>query len=1058
MDGEEELYSASLNSGLAVLFVTSFLQQDNLMLGLKKRKINRTRTGTNFKTRRALIVEGLEERRLMATFQVLNNNDDGAGSLRAAIVNSNTTTGKDTIEFAISGADKKIGLLTVLPGLTDPVVIDATTQPGFVDRPLVQIDGAAILTNASSGLFILAGDSTVRGLSITNFGTGIFVENLGGNKFEGNYLGLSPSGAANGNRANGIFLNSPGNTVGGSTASQRNVLSGNGESGIRVQGAVATNNLIQGNFIGTDFTGLNSRPNLLDGILVDSASGTIIGTDGNGTGDSSESNLISGNTGRGIRIFKASGNAIAGNLIGVALGGQLALPNGGKGITIDGGSVNNRIGTNGDSTSDDLEKNIISGNSGGGVELFDANSSVIAGNYIGTSADGIQLLHNAGIGLRLSNSSNNRIGTNADGVSDVQERNLISGSETNAIQLEGSDSNVIAGNWLGLSSDGSTSIPNGHSGMWILAGSSENLIGTNDDGVRDEVERNVISGNRLQGIAIDGTYDTSTSKTEKNIVAGNYIGTDITGTQPIPNETGVYILKGATSNIIGTTATSRNGSSAANVISGNQFNGVLIRYAGTSGNQVAGNIIGLSADGLQPLGNNLAGITIAEGPTGNFVGGVASVQANLIAANKSQGIWIVDSSASNFVDGNFVGLASDRVTPMGNGANGVLIQNSGQNRIGTLAGNTIAYNSQAGIAVTLNTSVSNDLSKNVLIGNMGLTIDLGNDGPTSNDLNDADVGPNQLQNYPTLVSAATTGSKTQIAGSLSSAANSTYRIEYFAKTGPGDSIDSMQYLGSGNVQTDRTGQVNWVIELNTGAALDRSIFATATNVQTGTSELSATIPVQNLLPLTIALTSVRENVGTVNATLSRGTQPIGTPLTVSLSSGTPSLAQVPATVQIPAGQSSVTFDITIVNDTVWKVNPTAVITASLSNIAVGSASMSITDDDSPWHNFVKAADVSGEGAVSPRDALLVINILNSGKGKSIYVLAQPTDGSKLFADVNNDEGISPIDALLVINQLNNRASAEGEAVQAADTYRTQPIESMFDLALQDWDLTKRRKS
>ena len=160
--------------------------------------------------RRNLLVEGLEQRHLMATFQVLNNNDDGAGSLRAVIVSSNATAGKDTIEFAISGADKKINLLAGLPFVTDPVVIDATTQPGFVDRPLVQIDGATISGN-TSGLFISAGDSTVRGLSITNFANGIFVANLGGNKFEGNYVGLSLNGSAAGNRANGIILqDSPG--------------------------------------------------------------------------------------------------------------------------------------------------------------------------------------------------------------------------------------------------------------------------------------------------------------------------------------------------------------------------------------------------------------------------------------------------------------------------------------------------------------------------------------------------------------------------------------------------------------------------------------------------------------------------------------------------------------------------------------------------------------------------------------------------------------------------------------------------------------------------------
>ena len=94
------------------------------------------------------------------------------------------------------------------------------------------------------------------------------------------------------------------------------------------------------------------------------------------------------------------------------------------------------------------------------------------------------------------------------------------------------------------------------------------------------------------------------------------------------------------------------------------------------------------------------------------------------------------------------------------------------------------------------------------------------------------------------------------------------------------------------------------------------------------------------------------------------------------------------------------------NDTLWKFNPAAIITASVGTEASGSASLVITDDDSPWHNFDNAVDVTGEGNLSPIDALKVINVLNSGRGRSIFDLPQPTDGSKLFADVNDDELVS----------------------------------------------------
>lgn len=983
-------------------------------------------TNANRRARsRRLFLESLESRRVMATFQVTNVNDAGQGSLREAIVNSNSTIGRDIIQFAIASADQTIDLQAPLPFVTDPVVIDATTQPGYVDRPLVQVDGAAILTNNASGLYITAGNSEIRGLSITNFTNGIFAENLGGNIFASNYIGLTPSGAAAGNRVNGIILvNSGNNRVGGSTPSLRNVLSSNGEFGVRIQDAGSIGNRIQGNFIGADVSGVSARPNRLDGVLVSSASGNFIGTDGDELGDSGEGNLISGNNGRGIRLFGASNNAVAGNLIGVALSGTTALPNAMGGVTIDGGSNNNRVGTDGDGRSDALEKNTISGNSIGGIELFDGNSNIIAGNYIGTSTDGLKLVRNRAYGLHLGNSNNNRIGTNADGVSDLLELNLISGNETNAIQLANSDFNVVAGNWLGLSSDGETPIANAHSGMWIYGGSSDNLVGTNDDGVRDDVERNIISGNRFQGVAIDGSSD-GASKTEKNVVAGNFIGTDRTGTKAVANETGVLLLRGTMSNIIGTQATSRPDSAAGNVISGNQFNGVLIRYTGTVGNRVSGNLIGLSADGMHPLGNKHAGVTIAEGPVSNFVGGATAKEANTIGANENHGVWIVDGSHNNFVDGNFIGFAIDHSTAMGNGVSGLTIQNSSQNQIGTTVANTIAHNVQAGIAVTSNSSFLNNLSKNSIYGNAGIAIDLGNDGPTSNDTNDVDIGPNRLQNYPTLVSAATTGSKLQIAGSLNSRPDTAFRIEYFEVTGATNSFDSMNYLGSSNVTTDRLGNVNWIAELSASVDGTKSIVATATSTVSGTSEFSGAVEVQNALPVTLSVTQGRENLGTVQVTVTRGAGMVGA-IDVSLESSAPALVQVPTSVTIPADASSVSFNATVINDTTWKPNPATLITARVIGSAVGAASLSLTDDDSPWHNFDVSQDVNGSGSVTPLDALLIINLLNVARGKSVYELAQPTDGSKLFADTNNDEVISPLDALLVINQLNARGRDVGE--------------------------------
>ena len=133
----------------------------------------------------------------------------------------------------------------------------------------------------------------------------------------------------------------------------------------------------------------------------------------------------------------------------------------------------------------------------------------------------------------------------------------------------------------------------------------------------------------------------------------------------------------------------------------------------------------------------------------------------------------------------------------------------------------------------------------------------------------------------------------------------------------------------------------------------------------------------------------------------------------------------------------------------------------MGSAALGTDSALIFDDDSPWHNFGNTLDVSGNGIVSPLDVLLVINLLNSGRGATVYGMAQPADGSKLYADTNNDEVISPLDVLLVINQLNKRGSGspEGEAAVPVNwsSLPRMPDATSFDLALQDFDYSKRRK-
>ena len=187
-----------------------------------------------------------------ATFTVTNTADSGAGSLRRAISSANAASGADDVTFAIPGAGSHTIPVTSapLPVVTGRLKIDGATQPGFAGIPLIQIDDAIGGGAFTTGIDISAGSSQVLSLSITGFSAGISLQDNGANMIAGNRIGVTPSGASAGNTAVGIALRaSASNTIGGTTAAARNVISSNGE-GIVVIGA-SNGTKIQGNFVGT---------------------------------------------------------------------------------------------------------------------------------------------------------------------------------------------------------------------------------------------------------------------------------------------------------------------------------------------------------------------------------------------------------------------------------------------------------------------------------------------------------------------------------------------------------------------------------------------------------------------------------------------------------------------------------------------------------------------------------------------------------------------------------------------------------------------------------------
>ena len=247
-------------------------------------------------------------------YVVSNTNDSGGGSLREAIDQSNLSVGVyDNIYFAIGSGQQTISLSSGLT-ITDAVNLDATTQPGFVDKPIIELDGTGAGAG-TDGLLITADDSIVRGLLINNFlGDGIEINGGDNNQILGNFIGVDFEGDdALGNGGKGIRIDSGNsNIIGGSASGDGNVISGNASDGITLRNN-SDSNVIKGNLIGTDVTGTADLGNGLSGVFIGSSSqNNIIGG-----GLPGEGNVIAYNNDDGILIAGGgiSGNTISGNSI-----------------------------------------------------------------------------------------------------------------------------------------------------------------------------------------------------------------------------------------------------------------------------------------------------------------------------------------------------------------------------------------------------------------------------------------------------------------------------------------------------------------------------------------------------------------------------------------------------------------------------------------------------------------------------------------------------------------------------------------------------------------------
>lgn len=604
--------------------------------------------------------------------------------------------------------------------------------------------------NAGASNNMIGGSAAgARNIVSGNSASGVNLHNASNNTVQGNYIGTDAAGGLDlGNAGLGIRVeDSPSLTIGGSAAGAGNLVSGNDQGGIAIIGQSSTGVTVLGNQVGTNAVGTAARANGQFGIFVGdgdligisnttAAKGVVIG----GT-TANTRNIISGNTGPGLWIGGSGGddNIAIGNYVGLASSGNAAIPNTTHGIMVSNGAKRTRIGTDGNGQNDSSEGNVISGNSAAGILILGIGTedTVIAGNYLGTDPTGTADLGNNTYGINIYNTSKVRIGT--DGSSDNHnafERNVISGNDDSGIYVALASNITVAGNIVGLKADGDGLLANQDMGIAVDA-VTDMRIGTNGDNQYDGFERNIISGNRY-GISL---FSSSQLATSRVVIAGNYIGTDVSGTKARGNSSTAVGITGNTSEIrIGAVVDGVDEANERNIVSGNGGAGFAIAYASVS---VVGNYVGTDVTGNVDLGNDLEGFRVVE--TNNTI-----IRKNVISGNNRSGIELGLTNNAR-IQGNIIGLNAAGNAKIGNLNRGIDVRGGLNNIVGTdgdgagdaSEGNTISGNGEVGVWV-LQDSVGARIAGNRIGTNVLGTAALGNntDGVNIQYSNQTVVGSN----------------------------------------------------------------------------------------------------------------------------------------------------------------------------------------------------------------------------------------------------------------------------------------------------------------------------
>jgi hypothetical protein len=411
-----------------------------------------------------------------------------------------------------------------------------------------------------------------------------------------------------------------------------------------------------------------------------------------------------------------------------------------------------------------------------------------------------------------------------------------------AIEIN-SNGNFIQGNFIGTDPSGATALPNGANGVGAIVGLFGPRGSNNNIGGPTADSRNVISGNI--GIGVDLGFT-------GNVVQGNFIGVNAAASGVLGNSGAGVSISGIGNRVGGPLFGARN------IISGNN-RGVQVTG---SNHFIEGNYIGTNASGTLAVPNQDEGVNL-DGATGVLIGGLSAVAGsppgNLISGNIGIGLDLANGASGNIIEGNIIGADASATSSLGNSLAGLSISGSGNFVGGTDLGaaNVIAFNgtdpvlgADQGDGISIGndpTFVNNSLRGNSIFSNaaLGINLQADSDGPfgvTLNDPGDADVGANNLQNYPTIgsLTLAEDNSSVTLTGSLESIADTTFHLEFFSSSvaDPSGAGEGKTFLGSTDVTTDATGTASYDVTFSLPSTTELVFSATATDPDGNTSEFS----------------------------------------------------------------------------------------------------------------------------------------------------------------------------------------------------------------------------